>query len=375
MVSITDEQALERYQAYLEHGSKVAAAKALGTSEKAVRLGVKTAEDRGLHLSDGLRDAMVRARLSGSEVRGGWVHDYDSEGRKLAAIRVSTPAVAVDDLADRFVSAFSDIPAAPPIIRPEHVKEDSVAFFPHGDLHLGSVVSAQRAGRDYNPKIAIEAFKDGFSQCHAAIPPSEVAIILNNGDETHANDDSEVTPRNKHRLKVEGTHEDNLALAVHSTIWQIDTALQRHGRVIYVANPGNHDPNTPAVLRLALAQRYRNEPRVTIEPSQRHMWVWQKGHLFLAADHGEGLKPEKQALHIPARFPVEFGASRFWYFFTSHFHNQAQDTFGGIIHKRLPAICRVDTHADDMGFTDTSAMTAMQFDIYRGLRNELTVKL
>jgi hypothetical protein len=366
----------ETWAAYIEHGEvTAAAARSMGKPVETVRCILKECRKKGYHLSDGARRATEQAGLSGGEVRGGWIHNYDDDGKKVGATRWTAPEFDAEGYLDKVRAAFEDIPAAPAIAKPEHTKKNSVAFFPHQDWHLGSEASEERVGRAYNPKVAVERLKDGFSQCHAAIEPSEVAIILNNGDLTHGNDDTDATPRHKHRLKITGTHEDNLTLAVHSTIWMIDTALERHERVEYVANRGNHDPSTPSVLRLALSQRYRDEPRVKICQRQREMWVWQKGRLFLSAVHGDGLKPKEQAANIPPKYPREFGVSDFWYLFTGHYHSPESKLYGGIRHFQLPALCTIDPHADDLGYFDSSAMRAMRFDIYKGIKNDYTASL
>lgn len=366
----------ETFDAWIAHGKNAEqAANSLDRAPSTFKSALKECMEKGMHLSDGAQKAVANAGLSGTEARGGWIHNYDAEGKKIGTTRWNAPEAEVEDYLDKIRAAFEDIPAAPAIAKPERVKENSVAFFPHQDWHLGSVVSEDRVGRAYNQKIAVERLKDGFAQCHAAIPPSKVAIIFNNGDLTHANDDTDATPRHKHKLKVEGAHEDNLEIAVHSTVWMIEEGLKRHETVEYVANRGNHDPGTPCVLRLALAQRYRDEPRVKITDKKREMWVWQKGRLFLSGAHGDGLKPKEQALNIPSKYPREFGASDYWYFFTGHLHSYAAATYGGIQHRQLPALCAIDCHADDLGYTDTAAMTAMLFDLYGGLKNEFTANL
>lgn len=322
---------------------------------------------------EGQRAAVTHAGLDMDTARAGWrIIQHDDGSRDSVYWRAPD---LPDDTLDRIREAFTDIPAAPYIARPEAVKARSVAFLPHSDWHLGSVVSADHVGQDYNRDIAVERLKDGFSQCLGAIPPSEVAIILNNGDLTHTNSDRDVTDRSNHKLKVEGTHHDNLRLAIHSTVWMIDCAREIHDQVIYTARPGNHDGMTPTVLTAALEQRYRDDPRVNIETDQRETWVWQRDRLFLSAHHGHGLKPEKFCANIPARFKREFGVSDYWYFFTGHLHNREERTYGGIVHKQLPAICSIDGYGDGMGFADTAGMSAMRFDTLEGLKNEHVVNL
>lgn len=372
---LSDELAREALQALSEHSTQAAAADALGLNRDTFRSRLKTAQTRGLHLSEGIRGAMQNARITQGEAQGGWIVNVDPETGSRVSTRWKMPEQDTQSLLVQIKEAFSDIPPAPYVAKPEVVKERSVAFLPHADWHLGSVVSEDHAGQAYNRQIAVERLKDGFSQCLGAIPPSDVAIILNNGDLTHTNSDRDETDRSKHKLKVEGTHHDNIRLAIQSTIWMIDHAREKHGQVIYTARPGNHDGMTPTFLTPALEQRYRDDPRVTIETDQRETWVWQKDRLFLSAHHGHGLKAEKFCANLPARFPRQFGVSDHWYFFSGHLHHRVENTYGGINHRQLPALCGIDSHGDGMGFADTSGMCALRFDTFEGLKNEYLVNL
>lgn len=278
-----------------------------------------------------------------------------------------------DILAD-IADAFKDIPAAPSIIKSEKSKEGKMGFFPHSDVHIGVDITEDRGGVDYTPEIAIERLKDGFSELHGSIPTCETTIILNNGDLTHANDDRDVTFKSQHKLKVKGSHRTNLSLAVAVTDWQIQMALNRSDRVIYRANRGNHDPNTPDVMAIALGLRYANEPRVTIDKSEREIWVYQKGLLFLSAWHGDKRKPEQVCSDIPGLFPDKFGSSRFWYGFTGHYHGPKSGVYGAINWWQLPSVCSPDQHSSDANYTDDAAMRAMMFCERGGLKHDMTVR-
>lgn len=373
---VSDDVVLVALAAFEEAGNYSAGARLAGyDSRMTFKRHVRTAKQRGLHLSDGVKGAIKNANVTPGEAQGGWIVNVDPETGSRVSTRWKMPEFDAETLLERIRDAFDDIPPAPFIAKPEVVKERSVAFFPHADWHLGSVASADHVGRPYSRDIAVERLKDGFSQCLAAIPPSETAIILNNGDLTHTNSDRDETDRSKHRLKVEGTHHDNIRLAIQSTIWLIDTARETHENVIYTARPGNHDGLTPTFLTAALEQRYRDDGRVTIETDQRETWVWQRDRLFLSAHHGHGLKPEKFCANIPARFKREFGVSDYWYFFTGHLHNREEHTYGGINHRQLPALCSIDSYGDGMGFADTAGMCAMRFDTFDGLKNEYMVNL
>lgn len=304
----------------------------------------------------------------------GWVKTHGPDKPPTYSYLLNPDKKTPEELAEIFREAFADIPAAPPIVKSEHSIEGKIAFFPQTDVHLGVEIDEDRGGTEYNPDIAMERMRDGFSQAHAAIPPCETAIVLDNGDLTHANDDRDVTPRHQHRLKVTNSHRKNLDLSVAAKVWQIDMALQRSERVIYRSNRGNHDPNTPDTMGIALINRYRDEPRVTIENSECDTWVFQRGSVFIAANHGAGLKPPQLAANLPPNYPDEFGRSRFWYLFTGHEHNPAQAMFGAFLWFRLPAMCALDQHAADLGYSDTAAMRAMMFCERGGLKHDMTIR-
>jgi len=369
----------EALDAYEEYGTERKAAKALQLSRGAfsnrLRKARKWQEKQGLHLPEGMRESMKVAMLDGMTIDGGWIMT-DEEGNvvKRSTRYSQKPEVFSQEILGKIAAAFEEIPAAPAIVQSEHSIEGKIAFFPQSDVHLGVEITPERGGQTYSPEIAMERMRDGFAQAHAAIPPCETAIILDNGDLTHANDDRDMTPRSGHILKVTGSHRQNLDLSVTAKAWQIDMALQRSARVVYRSNRGNHDPNTPDTVGIALKQRYRDEPRVMIDDSERETWIYQRGKIFIAAHHGHGLKAEKLAANIPPNFPEEFGRSRFWYLFTGHMHHPRQDNFGAFIWYQLPSMCSMDQHSADLGYTDTSAQRAMMFCENAGLKHDMTIR-
>lgn len=378
--NLTTEQFQQALDLYDEHGSEAKAADAHGISRGAfsnrLRQARKWQDKQGLHLPSGMRESMKVADLDGVTIDGGWIMTDENGNVVKRSTRYSQKTeVVTEEVLGKISAAFESIPAAPPIVQSEHSIAGKIAFFPQSDVHLGVEVTADRGGRDYSPDIAMERMRDGFSQAHASIPPCETAIILDNGDLTHANDDKDQTPRSGHRLKVTGSHRKNLDLSVTAKAWQIDMALQRSERVIYRSNRGNHDPNTPDTVGIALKQRYRDEPRVTIDDSERDMWVYQRGLIFLSAWHGDKRKAEAVCQDIPPNFPVEFGAAKFWFGFTGHFHGPKQGVHGGIHWFQLPSICSMDQHSSDANYTDDAAQRAMMFCERSGLKHDMTIRL
>jgi len=334
------------------------------------------AKARRLHLSEGARDSAEKAKLSGLEVRGGHRRVYDDDGKQIDTIRYTVPqdAETEADIIARMVEAFSAIPPAPRVAAPSHVNKGFLGIHIVADLHMGATITKEEAGIEYNRQIAEERVRTGFAQCNAAMPPCEVAVVAYNGDTTHANDDKHRTPKSGHPLRVEGSHQSNLFGVEVMLSWQVDEALVKHERVVIVIKPGNHDPNTPAPLIMAMRARYRDNPRVTVIDSEDPYFHIQMGRVFLCTHHGDGASPSKRALSIPHKFRREWGVSDFHWFFSADKHHAKADTFGGLHWRQVPSIISLEQHAHGEGYADTSGMYAAWFDTATGRVSETEIR-
>jgi len=365
----------ETFDAWIANGKNAgAAARSIPRPESTFKAALAECFEKGMHLSDGARGAMQTAGLSGTEARGGWIHNYDDEGKKIGATRWNAPEVDAETYLEKIRAAFDDIPAAIPAKPPEHVVEDRLAVLPHADVHIGMVVTAdQTGGRSYSRAEATERFKAGVSQCIASTPKCHTALILNAGDLLHANDDRDVTPKSGHKLKVEGTHAQNFDLSVVLTAYKIDLALQHFGHVVYRGIAGNHDPNIPYPLSVALRERYRNEPRAEIIVSEDEFWQRNWGDVFLSGHHGHGRNPKEVCEELPGRFSRPWGEAKQWHYFSAHKHNYQLVPRGPVLHHQLPSVCSADTHAAWSPYPDTAGMVALTFDKLSGLKSTIHI--
>jgi len=349
----------------------------LGIHYEAVKRRYRLAKKR-VQMDPELRRRLEFAGVTDfGSLHSGWIIDKDEKGAGQSLyfyFGKDDKALSTEEFLDAMRDEFSRIPKVRASKAPRVSEQDGVAFFPLPDWHLGAVVSEKETGVAYNRKIAVERLMEGFSSCHAAIPACGTAIILVLGDMTHANDDRHRTPRSGHPLLVEGTHHQNLLLACQTVCWSIDLALQKHGRVVVSFRKGNHDPQTPVAMLMAVRERYANEPRVQVADDEDAFFSFHHGRLFIAAHHGDGQKLKDLSLSVPYRFRKEWGASDHHYLFTGHHHHQKRDTFGGLHSYQLKAICALDQHANQMGYADTSGMSAFHFSATDGLRAEYTIR-
>jgi hypothetical protein len=367
---LSDEDMRETVEAVALYGTVSKASRALGIHRATFDSRYKQALRKGFHLSEGARSAVQSAGLSGGEAKAGWIVNVDPETGSRQSTYWRAPEGDTENIIDRLRDAFEDIPPAVPVSPPSDIIADRLAVLPHGDVHIGMVVTAdQTGGRSYSRAEAEERFKAGVSQCIASTPPCHTAIIINAGDMLHANDDRDVTPRSGHKLKVEGTHAQNFDLAVMMTAYKIDLALQHYGHVIYRGIPGNHDPNIPYPLSVALRERYRDEPRAEIIVSEDEFWQRNWGDVFLSGHHGHGRNPKDVCQELPGRFSVAWGEAKQWHYFSAHKHNYQLVPRGPVLHHQLPSVCSADTHAAWSPYPDTAGMVALTFDKKTGLKS------
>jgi hypothetical protein len=377
---LSDNLAIEAFDALEQcNGNATAAARSINVNVDTFRSRIKKAKERGLHLSGGARNSMNLSGLSGVEIDGGWIGVFNDAGEKignnrwsLAKNKEETPETVAEKIAD----ILSGIVAIPEIIMGARPRENVVNLFANSDWHLGAVMPAGKGHRAYNREIAVERVKVGFSELHGSLSPAETAIILDNGDRLHANDDRDVTVKSGHKLKVEGTHGSNILLGLETAVWQIEMALTTHNKVIYQSNPGNHDPNIPQPILMALNMRYDNNPRVEIETQESHVSIFQRGRVFISSHHGHGQKPPALAASIQHTFRKQYGISDFHFMYTGHLHSEKSDTFGGMQWTQLPSIVSTTQFEEEMQFTDTSGIYGASFDtVGRGRFKEISLRL
>jgi hypothetical protein len=330
---------------------------------------IRMARQRGLHLPEGARMAAAKAGVTGA-AKAGWIVNVDPEtgSRESTYWQAPKDTIEQDEFIGRFIEAAESIRPIPAVRPPSSVKADSMALIPTSDVHVGLVVTKDETGHDvFNREIVRDRFQYLVHDAIASAPPCDTAILVSNGDLTHANGPENVTPRSKHTLRVEGTHFQNILLAAELLFFKVDCALVHHHNVEVEVVGGNHDPETPGPVLIALAQRYRNEPRVTVNVSENEWWVRKWGVSLLTGHHGHRLKPAQACAAIPYKFRDEWGDTKEAHHITGHYHGYVMQMINGIFHHQLPAMCPLDTHAAHSPYIGPSGMVSMAFDKRAGL--------
>lgn len=269
------------------------------------------------------------------------------------------------DVIARLQEAFKDIPAAPEIPKPEVVEEDLLTAYPFFDVHYGMKATAQISGKDYDYKIAAKRLIDGTRKCMAFSPNSKRGVIINGGDFTHADDDTNQTPRSKHVLDVAGRNYTTLDGAIELISNIIELALKKHEIVEYYSVPGNHDPKNWVAIMFALAERYRNNPRVKIERSPIEFSVILHGKSLIAIHHGDIKRnPKDLVLWFAATYPIEWSSAEYRTLWYGHNHSLQAIEMPGMVAERFSPVTVADHYANSNAFTSFPMIQAITFNQY-----------
>lgn len=359
-IHLSDEDALAAYNAITETRNAAEAARITGIAVNTLKHRYKVATRRGLHLSEGARDAMASASLSGVEINGGYRHRYDPEtGQKLETVRWSVPRQEeeLETTLERISKRVECILPAPAVKRPAQTKSDLCNLFPLFDVHLSMKVGS------YGTAAAVDRLREGADNVISRAPAAESCIILNGGDWTHQNDNSNQTPRSKHPLPVDEDYETTTDISTDLTVELIFKALKRHDHVTYKALRGNHDPTTALILRAALRQRFRNEPRVTIDDDGIDFFHYSWGGNLICGHHGDirGKRPSDIAMAFAALNPEGYSRAKHREIHTGHRHHLKSQEMPGWVWYQHRAICPMDRHSMEDLWVSGSEMTGITY--------------
>ena len=273
---------------------------------------------------------------------------------------------APEDVAERIKEALSDIDAIPSVPAPDHVNADLCTLYPIADVHVGMQSWAKETGEAYDTDLATERLMSWVGECVSASPDSHTAIVLDVGDLTHADDQSNQTPASKHQLDVDTRHYRTLDATIQAMAICVQLALAKHKRVIVRVLPGNHNVNSYLAVMFALAERFRDNERVTVQKVPGEFFVFEFGKVLLAAHHGDKAKADRIVHYLADEYAEMWGRTKHRFLFTGHLHHHKSQDIGGVQWEQLKAVTPRDAYAVSHAYSARAQLQAITFHRSRG---------
>lgn len=358
---ISDEKLREAVLAVEQFKGIGPAARAMGIPRQTLQSRIRQAEARGLRGTDPAIQAGMDAVGTGITPAGMWIKTGKDENGVSRSVYIRPQQETAEDVLARIREAFEGMEPAKPVAPPETVHEDLCTVYPLMDLHLGMRAWGRETGsEDYDLSLACRDIRHAFAKVLALVPASKEAILILGGDTLHADDDRAETPQNKHKLDVDGRQFKVIDTAIAILSETIERLLEKHSRLTIRVLRGNHDMHSHMVLTFALAERYRNDPRVVVDKDPRDLFMKQWGRSAIFAHHGDRAKPDRMALYISDVCPF-WSETRHRHYFVGHVHHDHAKDIGPLRYESLRAFCPPDSYAAGMGFGPRRALQAVTF--------------
>lgn len=362
------QQALE---AYARHGSISAATKEMGMDRRDFlrlldRAGLDAEARQKLRVDPAIADSMAAAGTNMVPSLA-WVKVAATEGQPGYSVMLRPEGEQPEAVADRIRAALEGMKPADPVVPPESVMADLCAVYPLMDAHVGMMAWGRETGsQDYDLEHAAKDMRHAFAKVLAMTPPARQAVLLIGGDYFHSDDTRAETPASRHKLDVDGRFYKVLDVGIGIIAETVHQLLQKHANLLVRVLRGNHDPHSSMMLNFALAERYRNEPRVMVEKDPRDLFMMQWGKCAIFAHHGDKGKPQQMALYLSDVCPF-WSQTRHRHYLTGHVHHDHAKDLGPLRYESLRAFCPPDAYAASMGYGGRRALQSMTFHKQDGL--------
>lgn len=296
-----------------------------------------------------------------------WAKIPPRDGETGYSVLLKPEAEPPEATAERIREALNGIEPCAPVIAPENVMADLCAVYPLMDAHVGMMAwGRETGGDDYDLAHAAKDMRHAFAKVLALTPAAEQAILLIGGDYFHSDDTRAETPASRHKLDVDGRFYKVLDIGIAIIAETIERLLGKHESLLVRVLRGNHDPHASMTLNFALAERYRDEPRITVEKDPRDLFMMQWGKCAIFAHHGDKGKPQQMALYLSD--VCEFWSqTRHRHYLTGHVHHDHAKDIGPLRYESLRAFCPPDAYAAGMGYSSRRALQSLTFHRQDGL--------
>lgn len=317
---LSDEILKQTADAYAANGfNQVATADALGLSRGGLQSRLKAAARKGFapgHFEHGTAPGFHMGKVTVQRNGTGTVERV-WERQHPDAMKLEDILASIDTRAAR----IKPIPAIKP---PKAFGSDKlfnqVSVF---DGHIGAHAWHPETGSGHwDLRIARQQITEGTCWLLENLPAAENCLVLIGGDFTEVDGYKPLTPEHGHLLDADGRYPKIFEVAEEVIEAVVVHALRIYRHVTLCLRPGNHDKQTIFALRRVFLRVFRDNPRVTVDPSLREYWAMEFGKTMIACQHGDKAKLEQLPMIFAADFAEMWGRTTYRVCHSGHWHHE-----------------------------------------------------
>lgn len=381
--------------AYQQHGTKQAAADALGWTRSKMRRHLHRAAERGLlgpaETLPGYRIDSLTTTPNGTYVKQRKAHgehytpDLPVKGKTTlvdAEGRIMMQHIMERDTAERQAEALramvavlkEDLPRVSITPAPQGTQASLLNQFTITDNHFGMLSWREETGSDYDLRIAEQLLLDWFSAAIDLAPDAHTAVLAQIGDLMHHDALESVTPAHRHVLDADSRLQKVIRVVIRTIRRIIDMLLQKHSHVHVIMASGNHDPASSAWLREMLAVMYEDEPRISVDnsPGLYYAYEWGKTALFYHHGHKRGVNNVDATL--AGTFREMYGRSKYAYAHVGHRHSDEGRKSGLMYIEQHETLAAPDAYAAGGGWLSGRSAKVITYHREFGEVGRLTLR-
>lgn len=352
----------EKYDAYLRAGSYRGAARELGLTESSVRNTINRylAEK---NIPDG-------QKLSGTSTL------YDAEGnQRMQWIKTNADVEAQKLAIQEAIDAMrGEIKPEKPVKPPAVAANDLMSVYVVTDYHIGQLSWGDETGEDWNIEIAENMLYDWFSLAIKQGAEAHTAVLNVNGDFLHYDSLDSVTPTSKHVLDADARYQNMVRVGVRALRRIINELLKKHAHVHVIMAEGNHDISSSVWLRQLFADKYEDEPRVTVDQSHVPFYAYEWGKTSVFFHHGHKRSMAEISKTLAGMFRDIFGRTKYSYAHMGHLHHIHSKEDALMVVEQHPTMAAKDAHSARGGYVSNRGACVITYSKIHGEVSRITVR-
>jgi hypothetical protein len=320
----------EYYAKSCELGSNRAAAKFFGVTATVVDVAVRSLKAKSALQGYSPEHDMTRPVPPGYLVKGVSTY-YNKDGKPSGQwVKSSLDNAQLEQVVKDFViNLAEEIKGLSPLSPPPKLKPtDTLTVIPMGDPHFGLYAWAQDAGADFDLAIAEQLTCGAIDRLIASSPNTHTALLLNLGDMFHADNQKNIT-NSGHQLDVDGRWAKVQQIGLRAMIYCLQRLLEKHQKVVFRINKGNHDGHSSYALALMISCYFHNEKRMEVDLSPAISWYYPFGKVLIGSTHGDTIKGRDMMSIMASDIPEEWGRSKYRYWYVGHVHHRDLKEYAG----------------------------------------------
>jgi hypothetical protein len=319
-------------------------------------------------------DPELRKRLAAKGItdlaglHSGWLLEKDQEGSGSSLYFYLGPDQEKIDFADALKEILSEIPKLPTIPEPSVDGSGYANWIALADLHVGSGYG--------DPQLEVD-FNSSIDDLVRRMPAAEKAVLFELGDLLDANDHKGVTPTSGNLLEVrKNDHLKNTMTAVSLLRRAVIRLSETHHEVEVHLIKGNHDTTAYIAVMLALAEHFRENPRINIVVTDDEFRVISWGLCAAFPHHGDTLKWSQLKDVFADQFADQWAAAKSHrHILTAHLHSGKREDMLGCVAEQFRTLSQPNGWARGKGLFSRGSLTAITVHKDRGEESRTTANI